>query len=180
MLIYLMEGGQSWPWLSWISFGLLVVTLCMGYLTYRIEKKSTSAILPLGLWKNRTLAYTNLAMVGMGIVMMGPETFLPTFSQASLGLGIIASGFVLASMSIGWPTASALSGRLYLRIGFRETSMIGAVLVFLACAGFLLIPKPQPVYLVVLDQILIGAGFGLLSTPSLVGAQSMVSWEQRG
>lgn len=144
------------------------------------RKKSTSAILPLGLWKNRTLAYTNLAMVGMGIVMMGPETFLPTFSQASLGLGIIASGFVLASMSIGWPTASALSGRLYLRIGFRETSMIGAVLVFLACAGFLLIPKPQPVYLVVLDQILIGAGFGLLSTPSLVGAQSMVSWEQRG
>jgi len=32
----------------------------------------------------------------------------------------------------------------------------------------------------VLIQILMGAGFGLLSTPSLVGTQSMVSWQQRG
>src|SRR5699024_1344008 len=116
----------------------------------------------------------------MGSGMMGPETFLPTFTQASLGLCVIASGFVLASMSIGWPTASSLSGRLYLRIGFRETSLIGASVVFLSCVGFLLIPRPQPIYLLVINQIPLGAGFGLLSTPSLVGPQSMVPWRQRG
>lgn len=180
LLIYLLESGQAWPWLSWQSIGLLALTIFLALWTYRIEKGSAHAIMPMWLWKNRTLAFTNFAMAGMGIVMMGPETFLPTFTQASLGLGIIASGFVLASMSIGWPTASALSGRLYLRIGFRETSMIGTVLVFLSCIGFLLIPRPQPIYLIVIQQIVMGAGFGLLSTPSLVGTQSMVSWQQRG
>lgn len=180
LLVYLLEGGQSWPWLSWPSITLLILTVVMAFLAYNAERNTPHAIMPIWLWKNRTLAFTNLAMAGMGIVVMGPETFLPTFAQASLGLGIIASGFVLASMSIGWPTASALSGRLYLRIGFRETSLIGAILVFLACVGFLCIPRPQPVYLIVLDQILIGAGFGLLSTPSLVGTQSMVSWQNRG
>ena len=180
LFVFLLEGGQGWPWFSLPSVTLLGMILVLGVWAFRTEIKSADAIMPAWLWKNKTLAFTNLAMVGMGIVLMGPETFLPTFTQTSLGVGVIASGFILASISIGWPTASALSGRLYLRIGFRETSLIGAALVLAACVGFLLLPQPQPIYLLVLDQVLIGAGFGLLSTPSMVGVQSMVSWQRRG
>lgn len=50
----------------------------------------------------------------------------------------------------------------------------------LACGGFLLLSWPQSVALIVLDQIVLGAGFGLLSTPMLVGVQSVVGWEKRG
>lgn len=178
--ILLLEGGQSWPWLSWQTALLLAAVAVLAVWAYRVENATVDAILPTWVWRNRTLAFTNLTVAGLGITMMGPETFLPTFTQASLGIGVIASGFILASMSIGWPTASAFSGRLYLRIGFRETSMIGAALVLVASVGFLLMPRPQPVYLLVLDQVLVGAGFGLLSTPSIVGIQSMVDWRQRG
>lgn len=180
LIILLVEGGQSWPWFSATSLLIGSLVVILAACTVRREMKVHDAIIPMWIWKDRTLACTNIAMVFMGIVMMGPETFLPTFGQAALGLGAIASGFVLASMSIGWPTASALSGRLYLTIGFRNTALIGTVLIVIACGGFLLIPWPQPVYLVVIDQVVLGAGFGLLSTPSLVGAQSMVGWEQRG
>lgn len=179
-IVYLLEGGQNWPWLSIQSFFILATVVMLGYLTVMTEKKAEEPILPSWVWKNKTFAFTNIAMAAMGIVMMGPETFLPTFTQASLGLGIIASGFVLASMSIGWPTASALSGKLYLKIGFRSTALIGTVLILLSCIGFLLIPWPQPIYLIVIDQVALGAGFGLLSTPSLVGIQAMVPWEKRG
>ena len=180
LFVFLLEGGQGWPWVSLPSMALLGLALVLGAWAFRTEVKAADAIMPAWLWKNRTLAFTNLAMVGMGIVMMGPETFLPTFTQTALGVGVIASGFILASMSIGWPTASALSGKLYLRIGFRNTSLIGAVFVLMATTGFLLLPQPQPVYLLVIDQALMGAGFGLLSTPSMVGVQSMVPWQQRG
>jgi MFS family permease len=126
------------------------------------------------------LAGSNLAVVGMGLVMMGPSSYLPTFLQSVQGLGAIAAGMVLASMSLGWPTASALSGRLYMRIGFRDTALIGAVLMLLASSGFLLMPSPQPVWAVVLDQVVLGGGFGLLSTSLLVGVQSTVGWDRRG
>lgn len=179
-IIYLLEGGQNWPWFGVEGMLLLGTIVLLVFFILKTERKAKEAILPSWVWKSKALTFTNLAMIFMGIVMMGPETFLPTFSQASLGLGIIVSGFVLASMSIGWPVASGLSGKLYLKIGFRNTSLIGTVMILVACAGFLFIPWPQPVYLVVLDQVLIGAGFGMLSTPSLVGAQSMVGWEQRG
>ncbi len=180
LFIYLLEGGQAWAWISFQSFALLITILLLTIWTVSTERKTADAIMSGWLWRNKTLAFTNLAMAGMGIVMMGPETFLPTFAQTSLGIGTIASGFILASMSLGWPTSSALSGKLYMRIGFRDTSIIGAVFVLLAFAGFLFIPRPQPVYLLVTDQVLLGAGFGLLSTPSLVGIQSMVAWQQRG
>ncbi len=179
-IIYLLEGGQSWPWFGVEGVFILGTITALVFLTLKTENKAPEAILPSWIWKNKTLTFTNIAMFFMGITMMGPETFLPTFSQASLGLGIIVSGFVLASMSIGCPVSSALSGRLYLKIGFRNTSLIGTIMVAVACAGFLLIPWPQPVYLVIADQVLLGAGFGMLSTPALVGAQSLVGWEQRG
>ncbi len=178
--VFLLEGGQSWPWRSVQSLVLLVAVALLAAWAVRVERRSPSAIMPAWVWRNRTMVFTNLAVAAMGIVMMGPDTYLPTFTQASLGLGVIASGFVLASMSIGWPTASALSGKLYLRIGFRETALVGSVLVLLASIAFLLIPAPQPISLIVLDQVLIGAGFGLLFTPSLVGLQNMVAWEHRG
>ncbi|OQY91805.1 MAG: MFS transporter [Sphingobacteriales bacterium UTBCD1] len=180
LIVYLLESGVSWPWLSPASFGMLAVIVFLAINTYRIEKRVPDPIFPSWLWKNKTFAYIGLAMVGMGIVNMGPDTFLPTFTQASLGLGIIASGFVLASMSIGWPAASSLSGIIYLRIGFRNTALIGTIVLTFSCIAFLLIPWPQPVWMVVADQVILGAGFGLLSTPTLVGVQSMVEWEKRG
>lgn len=180
LLLLLMEGGQSFPWFSAIGIGMMTSVIGLGFVIYHVEKKASEPILPFWLWKNKTIFYTNMAMIGMGMVMIGPEVFLPTYTQAALGVGSIASGLILGSMSVGWPTASALSGRLYLKIGFRATSLIGTTLIILACIGFLIIPYPQAIHWLVLDQIILGAGFGLLSTPSLVGIQSLVKWEQRG
>ncbi len=178
--VFLLEGGQSWQWSSFISIALLLTSLACGIAAIKVELKHPEAMLPAWLWKNPTLAFTNLAMVFMGMVMMGPETYLPTFAQTTLGLGTIASGFILASVSLGWPTASALSGKLYMRFGFRNTSLLGASIVIIACLFFLAIPYPQPVIWLIIGQVLLGAGFGMLSTPSLVGIQALVGWQQRG
>ncbi len=180
LIVGLMEGGQSWPWLSLPTLLIFMVVLFLGWLTLRVERKAVEPVMPLWVWKNRSLVGANLSMIGMGVVMMGPDTYLPTFAQTSLGLGAIAAGFILASESVGWPVASAMSGRLYLRIGFRNSGLIGAALIVIACGGFLLLPWPQPIALLLLDQIVLGAGFGLLSTPMLVGVQSVVGWDRRG
>ncbi|MDD5609824.1 MAG: MFS transporter [Ignavibacterium sp.] len=81
LFIYLLEGGQAWAWISFQSFALLITILLLTIWTVSTERKTADAIMPGWLWRNKTLAFTNLAMAGMGIVMMGPETFLPTFAQ---------------------------------------------------------------------------------------------------
>lgn len=180
LIFALLQGGQAWPWLSRPSVIVLALASILVAATVWRERNAPEPIMPSWLWRHRVLAGSNLAMIGMGLVMMGPNTYLPTFGQSVLGLGAIAAGFLLATMSIGWPVASSLSGRLYLRIGFRDTALAGAVLMVLATIGFLLVPFPGRLVPLLIDQTLLGAGFGLLSTPLLVGVQTTVTWHDRG
>lgn len=180
LILGLLQGGQAWPWLSTSSLVVFGLTAVLLFLTVLVERRAAEPVMPGWLWKRRVLAGSNLATMGFGLIMMSPDAYLPTFSQSVQGLGAIAAGFVLVTMSIGWPAASALSGRMYLHIGFRNTALWGALVVFLASLSFVFLPEPQPVWAVVLNQISLGAGFGLLSTPLLVGVQSVVGWDQRG
>lgn len=180
LMFGLLQGGQSWPWLSWQSAVVFALGAALLVATVVVERRAAQPIMPGWLWRMPVLAGANLAVAGMGLVMMAPSSYLPTFLQSVLGMGAIGAGLVLSCTSIGWPVASALSGRVYMKIGFRDTAMIGAALMFAGSAGFLLLPSPQPVWAVALDQVLLGAGFGFLSTPLLVGAQSVVGWEGRG
>src|SRR5699024_6378470 len=173
-------GGRVWPWLSPASLAIFAAAVALTIVTLLVERRAAEPIMPGWLWRDRALAGSCLAMVGLGGALMGPNAYLPTYGQAVIGLGAVAAGLVLASMSFGWPTASAYSGRLYLRIGFRNTGLIGAIVLVCATSGFLLLPEPAPVWALVLDQAMLGAGFGLISTPLLVGAQNAVGWSQRG
>lgn len=181
LLIFgLMQGATGWAWTSAPS--IIVFTAAAIFLAAAVwtQRRAAEPIMPGWLWRHRALAGANLSMVGMGIVVMGPEAYLPTYVQSVYGFGAVAAGLVLASMSIGWPTASALSGQLYLRIGFRNTGLIGSMLIVLGGILFFVLPYDASVWFIVADQILLGAGFGLLSTSLLVGAQTVVEWQGRG
>lgn len=176
----LLQGGQSWPWFSFNTLGVIVVSALLVFITLRIERKSEEPILPRWVWTKRVFLGANLATIGLGIMMMGPNMYLPLFAQSVTGVNAIAAGFILASMSITWPLASSLSGNLYLHIGFRNTALCGAIIVIIGASSFLLIQFPGPVWTLVAIQMMLGAGFGLVSTPLLVGVQSTVTWGQRG
>ncbi len=176
----LLQGGNAWAWLSppslW-TFGLVFVLIIA---TIVRERMAAEPIMPGWVWRNRVMLGSNLAMLGMGLVMMAPGAYLPVFAQTVLGLGPIAAGLVLASMSVGWVASSSWSAHLYLRIGFRDTALLGAALMLAGVAGFALLPERPSLWLVVADQVVLGAGFGLIATPLLVGLQSIVPWHQRG
>lgn len=180
LIFTLMRLGQDWTLFSLRSIGMLFCIIFLIVLFIRVEKRSPEPIMPRWVWRNKILVGANVAVIGLGAIMLGPNMYLPVFSQSVLGLGAIAAGLILASMSLGWPVASSLSGKLYLRIGFRNTAIIGTVLIILSSVVFLLLPFDMPIWLLVTDQVLLGAGLGLLSTPTLVGIQSIVTWGQRG
>ncbi|MFT0533335.1 MDR family MFS transporter [Castellaniella hirudinis] len=176
----LLQGGNAWAWsspASVITFGLAGILILA---TIAHERAAAEPIMPGWVWRNRVMLGSNLGVLGMGLVMMAPGTYLPVYAQSVMGLGPISAGLVLASMSLGWVSASAWSGHLYLRFGFRDTALFGGVLILLAVVWFAWLPPRPATWLVTANQILLGAGFGMLSTPLLVGVQSIVPWHQRG
>lgn len=180
LMFGLLQGGQAWPWLSIQSLFVLLLLLLSTLITIRLESKNPEPIMPGWIWKSRVLIGANLSMIAMGATMMAPSMYLPVYAQSVTGVGPIAAGFILASMSITWPLSSALSGKLYLKIGFRNTALTGICIAILGASAFLFLRFPGPVWALVATQLLMGAGFGLISTPILVGVQSVVGWNKRG
>ncbi len=148
-------------------------------LTVVIERRAAEPIIPGWVWRRRTIASVNLALGAMGLLMVAPTVFLPTYAQSVLGLGPIAAGFVLSVMTLSWPVSAALSDRVYNRIGFRRTAMIGMSAALLVLLAF---PPPYPgePWHPALLMLLLGAALGLFQLPLIVGVQSTVGWAERG
>jgi Na+/melibiose symporter-like transporter len=181
MLVFaLLQGGVAWAWSSPASIACFAAAAALAAATVLVERRAAEPVVPGWVWRERTVAGSNLGYVALGLIVIGPSTFLPTFAQTVLGYGAVAAGFVLATMSISWPTASALCSRLYLRIGFRDTALLGAVVALAGVGWFLFLPFAPPVWTVVGSTLVLGAGLGLLSTPLVVGVQSTVPYERRG
>ncbi|MGH3437646.1 MAG: MDR family MFS transporter, partial [Sciscionella sp.] len=180
LFLGLLQGGTGWPWLSAPGVIVFAAAAIFAMAAVAVERRASEPIMPAWVWRRKVLAGSNLAMLGLGLLVIGPSTFVPTFGQSLFGLGAIEAGLVLATMSIGWPLCSALSPRLYLRIGFRDTALIGALLCVVATAGYTLVPNGDRLWQLVASTLVLGAGFGLLSTSVVVGIQSGVDWSERG
>ncbi|WP_019886994.1 MFS transporter [Streptomyces purpureus] len=180
LLTALVQGGVAWPWLSAPSLGLFGAATVAAAFTVVVERRAAEPIIPGWTWRRRTIAAVNLALGALGLLMVAPTVFLPTYAQAVLGLGPIAAGFVLSAMTLTWPVSAAFSSRLYTRIGFRLTAVIGITLSLLTLLAFPFLPFPGEPWQPTLIMLLLGAALGLFQLPLIVGVQSTVPWSERG
>lgn len=181
LLTWLVQGGVAWPWGSAPSIALLCTGVGLIGAVLVIERRVAEPILPGWVWRRRTIAAVNLALGAMGLLMVAPTAFLPTYAQSVLGLSPTAAGFVLSVMTLSWPVSAALSQHVYRRIGFRDTAALGMAVALVLLAAFpLLLPYPGEVWQPTLLSLLLGAALGLFQLPLIVGVQSTVGWAERG
>jgi len=175
-----LEGGQAWAWGS--PTGIAILTLGAASLVAFafVERRAASPMLPLWIFRRRLLVTSGLISVGVGAILYGLSSYVPTYAQDVLGTGPLVAGFALATLTLGWPIAGSQAGRVYLRLGFRGCALIGTVLVLGGCALLLLLGRTSGVPLVATDCLIIGLGMGLTASPTLIAAQSSVGWAERG
>ncbi|WP_184576039.1 MDR family MFS transporter [Streptomyces zagrosensis] len=180
LLTALVQGGVAWPWFSGPSLSLLAASAACAAITVAIERRAAEPIIPGWVWRRRTIAAVNLALGGLGLLMIAPTVFLPTYAQSVLGLSPTAAGFVLSVMTLSWPISAALSSRVYLRVGFRQCALLGIGLAALILLAFPLLPYPGSPWQPALIMFLLGAALGLFQLPLIIGVQSSVGWAERG
>ena len=180
LLLGLLEGGVRWAWDSPTSVALFVASavLLAGFVL--VERRAAEPVLPLWLMRHRVVVAAMAASLVVGVLMMGLSSYIPLYAQSVLGHGAVTAGFALAAMTLGWPIAASNSGRLYLSVGFRATMLIGGVIGAAGAALLLLIGPDSSLVLLALPCFVMGLGFGLVASPSIIAAQSSVTWEHRG
>ncbi|AXE86466.1 MFS transporter [Streptomyces sp. Go-475] len=180
LLTALVQGGVAWPWLSAPSLALFGAGLVLVAVVVLVERRAAEPIIPGWVWRRRTIAAVNLALGALGLLMVAPTVFLPTYAQSVLGLAPVAAGFVLSVWTLSWPVSAALSQHVYRRIGFRNTAMLGIGTASLILFAFPFLPYPGQAWQPTLLMLLLGAALGLFQLPLIVGVQSTVGWAERG
>lgn len=180
LLTALVQGGVAWDWLSAPSLLLFAAGAVLVGAVVVVERRAAEPIIPGWVWRRRTIAAVNLALGALGLLMVAPAVFLPTYAQAVLGLAPVAAGFVLSVWTLSWPVSAALSQHVYRRIGFRNTAMIGIGAAALILLAFPFLPYPGSPWQPTLLMLLLGGALGLFQLPLIIGVQSTVGWDERG
>ncbi|MDM7830504.1 MDR family MFS transporter [Cellulomonas edaphi] len=179
LVLGILEGGNGWAWDSTASVLVLGTGLVLMAAFLVVEKRAQEPVLPLRLLSRRLLATAALISVGVGVVLIGLTSYIPSYLEALLGVTPLVSGLTLALLTIGWPISASQSGRLYLRFGFRFTALVGTAICALGCAGLLLAASSPSVWAVGGACLVVGLGLGLTASPTLIAAQSSVDWGER-
>ncbi|MDF2694158.1 MAG: drug resistance transporter, EmrB/QacA family [Labilithrix sp.] len=175
-VVTLLLGVEGFlPWL------LIAASIVFAIAFLLVEHRAKEPMLPPHLFRTRILATSSVLSTLTGAAMIGIVTFLPLYAQGVLGASPTQAGAAIAPMAVGWPVASAISGRLIPRLGFRRLVRIGMVVVALATLGLaLVIARGATSGELRTASAAFGIGMGLANTALVIAVQTSVSFNQRG
>ncbi len=180
VILGLLEGGVAWAWDSPISIAVFVVGAVLLAAFLVVETRAAEPVLPLWVFRPRVLVGASLTAAGVGAILIVLSSYVPTYVQGVLGTGALVAGLALAALTVGWPIAATYAGRVYMRLGFRDTALIGTAVVVLGCVLCALLGQYAHVWQVAAACFVVGVGLGLTNVPTLVAVQSVVGWRHRG
>jgi MFS family permease len=113
----------------------------------------------------RLLLTTAVVGLGVGATLVGLISYVPTYLEGSLGVSPVVAGLAITTLTIGWPLTAGLAGRIYLRVGFKNTALIGVCLVIAGAVGLVVLVHRPSVVMVAALCFVIGCGLGLSALP---------------
>jgi EmrB/QacA subfamily drug resistance transporter len=175
VMTLLLGADGALPWILLPASAVLTAAFLY------VEKRAKEPLLPLQLFAQRVLATSSALSALAGGAMVGLVTFVPLYAQGVLGATPTQAGTTIATMAVTWPIASAISGRLIARVGFRN--LVRAGFGIIACAALwlaLAMSGGASASTLRVAAALFGIGMGLANTPLVIAVQSSVTFSQRG
>jgi EmrB/QacA subfamily drug resistance transporter len=144
------------------------------------ELRAPEPMMPLFLYRIRTIAVANAGNFFLGAMMMGITAFMPTFVQGAMGRSAVVAGLVLGSIFVGWTCGSLSGARLQLRSSYRTTAITGTVPVLIGSAILMTLRADSHLTVAFGGIVLLGLGFGVINSVFVISTQAAVDWELRG
>jgi EmrB/QacA subfamily drug resistance transporter len=171
LLVYALVDAESAGWGSTQTIGLLAAAFVLLGAFLVIEARTRGPLLPLGIFRLRTLTASNGVGLLIGMSLFSMFFFLSLYMQQVLGYDALKSGLSylpLALMIIG---SAGAASQLTTRLGFKPVLMGGMLLVAIGLVWLSQVPV-DGTYLADLlgPMIVVGAGLGFAFVPVTIGA----------
>lgn len=181
-LLLVAEQGRQWGWTSTNSILCYTIGLVAGISFFLIERAmGEEAILPLSLFRIRTVGVASIASVLIGVAMFGGLACLPLYLQIVKGATPTQAGLLLLPMTLGIMAGSIGSGVAISKTGrYRHFPIIGAALLTVALFVFHYIAATTPLWQTMIVMVFFGIGLGFNFQPLTLAVQNAVVPQQIG
>jgi len=182
LAVYAIVNGNETGWTSAQTLGLLVAAAALLVLFLGIETRVRSPLMPLGLFRLRNVAVSNVAGVLWAAAMFAwffmSALYLQLvlgYSPLQVGLAFLPANLIMGIFSIG------LSAKLVMRFGIKAPMATGLLLAAFGLVLFARAPVDGSFVIDVLpSMILLGFGAGMAFNPMFLAAMSDVEPTEAG
>ncbi|MYS48169.1 DHA2 family efflux MFS transporter permease subunit [Streptomyces sp. SID5998] len=175
LLIWVTFAGDKYDWMSWQTAAMVAGSVVLGALFVLVESKAAEPIIPLRLFRNRTITLASLASLFVGIAMFTGTVFFSQYFQLARDKSPTMSGVMTIPMIGGLFISSTVSGQFITRTGRWKAWLVsGGVLV---TAGLVLlgtIRYDTDYWKMAIFMALLGLGIGMMMQNLVLCTQNQV------
>ncbi|MBX6385584.1 MAG: MFS transporter [Microbispora sp.] len=181
LLIWVSFAGTKYDWLSWQTGAMVGGAVGLAALFLLVETKAGEPIVPLRLFRMRTVTLAVVAAVLVGVAMFGATTFLSQYFQLARGRTPTVAGLMTLPMILGLALSSTIAGQIITRTGRWKAFLVSGA--FSLTVGFALmgtLRHDTDYWLVAIFMFLAGAGVGMTQQNLVLAVQNQVRAEDLG
>ncbi len=181
LLVYAMTRATQHGWATGETFGLLAGSVALIAAFFVIELRSKAPLLPLRIFRLRTLSASNLSGLLMGGAIFSQFFLLTLYMQQVLHYSALKTGVAYIGLTLTIIAFSAVAQGLVTRIGVRRVLPAGLALSTVALVLFARLPVHGHYFTDLFPAFIIsGLGLALAFVPMSIGALTGVSSADAG
>ncbi|MDO5504183.1 MAG: MDR family MFS transporter, partial [Actinomycetia bacterium] len=174
-------GGTTYPWTSPVILGLYAVgaLFLAGFIV--IELRAPEPMLPLRLFRSGVFSWSNVAALGVAMVMFGSLIYIPVYAQGVMGVNATESGMILVPMMLGMIVMGIVTGLLITRTGRYKAFMLAGVVLMVVGVWLLTrLALGDSLSELFLAMTVLGVGLGMAMQQYTLVVQNIVSPKDMG
>jgi EmrB/QacA subfamily drug resistance transporter len=179
-LLLALNQGYSWGWSSLPIIGLLAFSVIFLASFIYIEKKSSSPVLDLNLFRNKVFSAATASSIFNYIAVFSILILLPFYLLQGRGMSTSQAGLILTIQPIVMAIIAPISGSISDRIGTRIPTVAGMIVLSLGILMMSTMGPNSPIYQIVLALGIIGFGTGTFISPNNSAIMGSAARERQG
>ena len=181
LLVYAMTRATQHGWATGSTIGLLLASVALIVAFFAIESRSQAPLLPLRIFKLRTLTASNVSGLLMGGAIFAQFFLLTLYMQEVLHYSALKTGVAYIGLTLTIIVFSTVAQALVTRLGVRWVLPSGLALTTVALVLFAQLPVDGSYFADLFPAFMIsGLGLALAFVPMSIGGLTGVRQSDAG
>ncbi|MER7794562.1 MFS transporter [Streptomyces sp. NPDC097640] len=181
LLIWVTFAGDKYDWVSWQTYAMVGGSIALGLIFLLIESKASEPIIPLRLFRNKTIALASIASLFVGIAMFAGTVFFSQYFQLARDKSPTMSGVMTIPMIGGLFISSTVSGQVITKTGRWKAWLVAGGVLVTAGLGLLgTMRYDTPYWHLAIYMALMGLGIGMMMQNLVLATQNQVAPQDLG